>query len=168
MKFADIKFNKRNADERILTALLIVATLSATIWAGTVIECSKGQNVAIAPLFTGENKLTDIGFLTLPDILTAAVFSLPLGKITERIVTFAVFAVRGLAVGHTFCFCTVNSVSAAALGAVAAYCVVTLMFGFYRIYISDKKEMGTPARLLCYLTVSGAAVIIRTVPYLFC
>ena len=148
--------------------LITAAALAAAVWIGLKLPAQSGLSLAVRSPLRGDELLLSASRLAFPDILSAAILSLPCGRTFSSLTGCAVFSLRGLAIGHAALFCTVNSVSSAAVGALTAYCAVTLMLILYALLMTRRNgEEHAVSRLLCYLAVSGASVILRTVPYLF-
>ncbi len=151
-----------------ITVLITAAALAAAVWIGLKLPTESGLSLAVSSPLTGDELLLSASKLAFPDILSAAILSLPCGRTFSSLAGCAVFFLRGLVIGHTAMFCTVNSVSPAAVGALTAYCAVTLMLMLYAVLLTrGKREGNAVSGILCYLAVSGASVILRTVPYLF-
>ena len=147
---------------------LIAAALAAAVWAGLELPAESGLTVMLmSPARDG--KLLYYGArLLLPEIITAAFLTVPSGKVFSSVAAVFLFAVHGVAAGHTLKYCVVNSVDAAAIGVCVSYAALTLLFYIYAVFMREENGSCTNLfRLLCYFTVSGAAIILRIVPFLF-
>ncbi len=160
LRLSDTDFGK-------IYVLLITAALAAAVWTGTRLPCVEGMTVMLgAPDISG-NPAEEVSLMCMPDIIAAVLLSLPCGRAFSSFAAGAVFFLRGLSVGHTAMYCTVNSVNGAAVGALTAYSAVTLLLFVYTAIMKSKgKNSGALPKLLSYFAVSGAAVLLRAVPYL--
>ena len=157
----------REANVPRLMIMLITAALIAAVWIGLKIPCQTGLAVtAQSPV--KDNLFGGAAKLFLPELAAAAILSFGRKSKFAFAAAASVFAIRGLAIGHAVCFCTVNSANAETVGALAAFCAATLMLAAYAIFLTNVKDKSNPAfGLLCYLAVSGGACILKAVPYLF-
>lgn len=145
---------------------LATAVLVTAVWLGTKLPADEGMAISVFSPFE-KGTITDAEvLLLLPELVSAALLTLPLGRVFSSVSASAVFAVHGMAIGHTVRYCAVNSVDAAAIGVGVSYSALTLMMVVYAVFMREEKGTGF-FRLLCYLTVSGAAIILRIVPFLF-
>lgn len=147
---------------------LIAAALAAAVWIGLELPAQSGLTVGLLSPARDGKLLSEGVKLLLPEILTAALLTFPSGKVFSSFAAAFLFAFHGVAAGHTVRYCVVNSVDAAAIGVCVSYAALTLMFYVYAVFMREGNGTCTNLfRLLCYFTVSGAAIILRIVPFLF-
>lgn len=105
--------------------------------------------------------------LCAPDFAALLIFTLCRGIRPMLAACFAVFSLRGAAMGACAAFCVQNSAPYGALGIMISYGAVTALCAVYCVMLSGLEDTRGRVRALCYFTVSGAAAVLRIIPYLF-
>lgn len=164
LEFADDFIRERRMRAAVAFAAVCVFALFCRL--GSMAGFPAGGTVKLTSLF--EN-----GFgagcirLCAPDFAALLLFTLCRGARSLIAACGAVFALRGAAMGACAAFCVQNSAPYGSLGILISYGAVTALCAVYSVIIAGLTDARPGVKALCYFTVSGAAAVLRIIPYLF-
>ncbi len=164
----EIVFGDAREKKRSYLAYLPIATFLICIAAGTYMGGDGGALVHLENPFHGDASFfftcAQICFL---DILQTLLMGVGAGQRMFVPVATAIGALRGAALGAAISFCTENALPGAAVGMTASFGAVSVLLLCYGTFMHRIAcETSFLYRILCYFAVSGAAALLRLLPYL--
>ncbi len=161
--FGEVRDKKRS-----YLVYLPIAAFLICIAAGTYIGGDGGAFVRLENPFQKDASFffTCAGICFL-DIVQTLLIGVGAGQRMFIPVVTGIGALRGMALGAAISFCTENALPSAAVGMTASFGAVSALLLCYGIFMHRIScETGFLYRILCYFAVSGAAALLRLLPYL--
>lgn len=164
----EIIFGNAQDKKRSYLAYLPIAAFVICIAVGTYMGGDGGALVHLENPFHGDASFfftcAQICFF---DIVQTLLIGVGAGQRMFVPVATAISALRGVALGAAISFCTENALPGAAVGMTASFGTVSVLLLCYGIFMHRIAcETSFLYRVLCYFAVSGAAVLLRLLPYL--
>lgn len=100
-----------------------------------------------------------------PQLLATAAVTVGVKSKSYTLISACVFSIWGLCTGHGFVFSAAEPLYSAVLISFSATGLLLLIYA--SLLEKDREKRSFLSSLLCYLTVSGAAVLLRAAPYFF-
>ena len=146
---------------------LPIAVFLVCVCAGTVLSGDGGGVIRLNnPFVDGGSFLFTCAGICLWDVLETFLIGASAGQRSFPLVASLIGALRGAGLGMTISFCTKNAMPGAAIGMTVSFGAVSvLLLGYGMFMHTVASNTGWIYRVLCYLLVSGAVILLRLLPY---
>ena len=143
----------------ILCALRYAVLFVLAFWVGMDLPVGGGEEVA----FEVSAQNTIVGCAA--DMAVFALLAISV-RSASAVISMAVTAVRGLALGAAFGFCAVNFVPLTSVAMLLSHGMVSALRAVYAVMLS-KDGISCGEKRTAYLLLTGASVLLRVMPVLF-
>ena len=160
-------WGKEQEKKRIYLSYLPIAAFLICIAAGTYFGGDGGAVINLKnPFDDGASFFFTCAQICLLDVLQILFVGISAGQRLFIPAATAVGGLRGGALGAAVSFCTKNALPGAAVGMTASFGAVSVLLLSYGIFMDRiAPQTGFLYRLLCYFAVTGAAALLRLLPY---
>ena len=144
-----------------------IAVFLVCICAGVALSGDGGSVVQLENPFAGaENFFFTCAGICLFDVAETFLIGFTAGQRGFVPVASIIGALRGAGLGMTVSFCTKNAMPGAAIGMTVSFGAISVLLLGYGVFMNKvAARMGWIYRILCYLLVSGAVILLRLLPY---